>query len=155
MCLLVSTTSGQDPTFAPAGSKTLLTLTGIGVQIYTCKNQTTEPAWSFVGPQAKLFDHETDVGSHGVGPTWTLKDGSWVKGQLIATKQSPDANAIPWLLLKASEANGPGALAEVKYIRRSDTVGGKARTTGCDVKHFGVVDEIPYKAVYTFYDAAQ
>lgn len=148
--------AGQaDPTAAPAGVKVLLKLTGVGVQIYTCKSSAAGPAWSFVAPQAKLMDGGTEVGSHSAGPMWTLKDGSWVKGEVIATKASPDSDASPWLLLKAAGAGGSGGLSAVTFIRRSDTSGGKARATGCDAGHVGSTDEVPYKAIYTFYGAAQ
>src|SRR5580704_11996566 len=119
--LTITVAAQTDPSAAPAGTKALLTLTGVGVQIYTCKNQAAGPAWSFVAPQAKLADDATEVGTHSAGPTWTLKDGSSVKGEVIATKPSPDADAIPWLLLKAAGTGGSGRLSEVKYVRRSDT----------------------------------
>ncbi len=145
-----------DPTVPPAGAKVLLKLMGVGVQIYTCKDQAAGgPAWTFVTPEAKLLDNVTEAGTHSAGPTWTLKDGSLVKGQVIATKPSPDAEAIPWLLLKAADTSGSGALAQVRYIRRSDTSGGKARATGCDATHLGSTDQVPYRATYTFYVAAK
>jgi hypothetical protein len=143
-----------DPTAAPAGSKVLLKLAGVGVQIYSCKSQAAGPAWSFVAPQAKLLDDATEAGTHSAGPTWTLKDGSTVKGVLVATRPSPDADAIPWLLLKAAPTSGSGALSQVEYIRRSDTSGGKAPVTGCDAAHLGATNQVPYKAIYTFYVAA-
>jgi hypothetical protein len=155
MTLLASAAGAQtDPTAPPAGMKAVLTLAGVGVQIYACKDSQNGPAWTFVAPQAKLIDDSgAEAGSHGAGPTWMLKDGSSVKGQVVASKPSPDA--IPWLLLKAAETHGPGALAEVKYIRRSETTGGKARTTGCDAAHLGAMDRVDYKATYTFYAAGQ
>jgi hypothetical protein len=153
--LTVTVAAQTDSTAAPAGAKELLKLTGVGVQIYTCKNQATGPAWSFVAPQAKLMDDATEVGTHSAGPTWTLKDGSSVKGEVIGTKPSPDADAIPWLLLKAAGTGGSGEFSAVKFIRRSDTSGGKAHATGCDADHLGSVDQVPYKAIYTFYVAAQ
>jgi hypothetical protein len=152
--LAVSASAQTDPTVAPAGAKAVLTLAGVGVQIYTCTSQAAGPAWTFVAPQAKLLDSTTEMGTHSAGPTWTLKDGSSVKGQVVGTKPSPNADAIPWLLLKAVETKGPGALAQVTYIRRSETSGGKARAVGCDAAHLGATDQVPYTATYTFYVAA-
>jgi hypothetical protein len=145
------------PTAAPAGTKALMTLTGKGIQMYACKAQPTGPAWTFVAPQAKLLDdHGAEVGTHSAGPTWTLKDGSSVKGQLITSTPSPDPNAIPWLLLKSVPASGTGSLSAVQYIRRSNTVGGKAPATGCDATHPEAASaQVQYKAVYTFYTAAK
>jgi len=153
--LAASAAAQSDPTAVPAGAKILLTLAGAGVQIYSCKNQGAGPAWTFVAPQAKLVEGTTEAGTHSAGPTWTLKDGSSVKGQVAATKPSPDPDAIPWLLLKAAETKGPGKLAGVTYIRRSDTSGGKPHTTGCDAAHLDATDRVPYTATYTFYITAQ
>jgi hypothetical protein len=144
-----------DPTTAPAGVNVLLRLNGVGVQIYACKSGAAGPAWTFVAPQAKLMDGATEVGTHSAGPTWTLKDGGSVKGEVIGTKPSPEADSIPWLLLKAAGTGGSGGLSEVKYIRRSDTSGGKAPATGCDAGHLGATSEVPYRAIYTFYGAGQ
>jgi hypothetical protein len=144
-----------DPTAPPAGTTALLELTGVGVQIYVCKDQPGGPAWAFVAPEANLMDHATEAGTHSAGPTWTLKDGSQVKGQVVATRPAPDADAIPWLLLKAVETSGLGKFAGVRYIRRSDTSGGKARAGGCDASHLGSTDRVPYKATYTFYTVTQ
>ncbi len=156
MSLLAASAFPQaDPTAAPTGAKALLTLTGSGVQIYTCTSQAAGPAWTFVAPQAKLLDHTTEAGTHSAGPTWTLKDGSSVKGQVVGTKPSPTADAIPWLLLKAVETKGPGVLTPVEYIRRSDTTGGKARAAGCDAAHLGATDQILHTATYTFYVTAK
>ena len=155
IALIAATTASaqQDPTAAPAGAKPILTLLGEGVQIYACKDTPTGPAWTFTAPQATLLNHTTKAGTHFAGPTWTLTDGSSVKGKLLATSPSPDPNAIPWLLLQAAETKGPGTLSTVAYIRRSETQGGKARTTGCDAAHLGTADQVPYKATYTFYTA--
>ncbi len=152
---MVATVAAQtDPTAAPAGATWLLRLNGVGVQIYTCKNQAAGPAWSFVAPQAKLLDGTTEAGTHSAGPTWTLKDGSSVKGEVIGTS-SPSADAIPWLLLKPAGSGGSGQLSEVKFIRRSETEGGKAPVTGCDANHLDSTVEVPYKAIYTFYVAGR
>jgi hypothetical protein len=152
---MAATVAAQtDPTAEPAGVKVLLRLSGVGVQIYACKNGAAGPGWSFVAPQAKLLDGATEAGTHSAGPTWTLKDGSSVKGEVIGTS-SPNAGAISWLLLKAAGTGGSGQLSEVKFIRRSDTEGGKAPATGCDANHLDSTVEVPYKAIYTFYVAGR
>jgi hypothetical protein len=138
------------PADAPAGAKALLTLTGVGFQVYACKASPAGPAWTLVAPQAKLVDeHGAEVGFHGKGPAWTLNHGGSVKGELVATQPSHDPKAIPWLLLKAVEAKG--TLGGVQFIRRSETKGGKARATGCDKGHLDATDLVGYKATYTFY----
>jgi len=155
LLLLFAASAGAQtgPASAPSGSKALLTLTGVGFQVYACKASATGPAWTLVAPQAKLVDeHGAEVGFHGKGPAWTLNHGGSVKGELVATQPSPDATAIPWLLLKAVEAKG--TLSGVQFIRRSETKGGKARETGCDKRHVDATDLVGYKATYTFYTVA-
>lgn len=143
----------KDPTMPPAGVKPVLTLNATGFQIYTCSLVKAQFVWNLMMPQAKLFDQGVEAGVHSAGPTWTLKNGSSVKGQMIATKASRDARSVPWLLLKA--VDGKGTLAGVRYIRRSETSGGQPHATGCSEKRVGAVSPVPYKATYTFYGAAK
>ena len=153
--LAASACAQEYPTAPPGGMKAILTLRGVGVQIYNCTRQAAGPTWTFVAPDAKLLDHEAEVGNHSAGPTWTLKDGSSVKGQVVVTQPSPDENAIPWLLLKAVATGGSGVLTKVEYIRRTDTTGGRTHAVGCDAEHLGTTDHVPYTAVYTFYTSTQ
>ena len=74
-----------------------------------------------------------------------------VKGEVIATNPAPDPTAIPWLLLKAIGSKGTGLMTRVDSIRRTDTHGGLAPTTGCDAEHLDTIARIPYTASYTFY----
>jgi hypothetical protein len=129
-----------------------LTLTGKGVQIYTCKEVDEAPQWVFEAPDATLFDEkEIKVGTHTAGPLWKYQDGSTVKGEVIANNPAPNPEAIPWLLLKAVSWQGAGMMTRVDSIRRTDTHGGIAPTTGCDAQHLNAVARIPYTATYTFY----
>ncbi|SFS01105.1 Protein of unknown function [Granulicella pectinivorans] len=61
-----------DSTTPPPSTKPLLTLRGEGVQIYTCKQTPTGPAWVFTAPQAKLFEGLAERGTHAAGPNWTV-----------------------------------------------------------------------------------
>ena len=73
-----------------------------------------------------------------------------VVGQVLE-RATPDPNAIPWLLLKAKSTDGPGIFAEVTYIQRVNTVGGKAPTAPGD--YVGELVRVPYTAEYFFYRA--
>jgi len=144
----------QDSTVPPPSQHAILALTGKGVQIYTCQQSATGPQWVFQAPEAALIDAPGDnVGTHGAGPVWKSKDGSTVKGELLQKSASPEATAIPWLLLKAASVSGSGIMTKVEFIRRSDTHGGIAPTTGCDAEHLNAVSRVPYTATYTFYSA--
>jgi Protein of unknown function (DUF3455) len=144
----------QIPTDPPPGQHSILTVTGKGVQIYECQLVANAPQWVFQAPDASLYDASgAKVGVHGAGPSWRYFDGSSVKGEVAAKSASPEPTSIPWLLLKAASDDSSGIMAKVEFIRRSDTHGGIAPTTGCDTKHISAVSRIPYTATYTFYSA--
>jgi len=128
----------------PGTHELLLVAKGDGVQVYTC----TDGKWTLKGPDAKLLDAQgTVIGSHFAGPTWKLTDGSEVKGKVVATHPSPEADAAPWLLLEAVPNSGSGNFADVDYIRRTDTHGGAAPKEACTSGE----TRRPYTATYSFY----
>ncbi len=144
----------QNPADLPPSQHAILTLTGKGVQNYTCQQTPTGPQWVFQAPEATLTDSNGNpAGTHGAGPVWNSKDGSAVKGELVQKSASPEPTAIPWLLLKAAGTSGSGIMTKVDYIRRSDTHGGVAPATGCDTQHLAATVRVPYTATYTFYSA--
>jgi hypothetical protein len=148
------TVAAQSPTDPPPSQRAILTLIGKGVQIYECQMVAKAPQWVFQAPDAELFDASgAKVGVHGAGPSWRYYDGSSVKGEIVAKTAAPDPTAIPWLLLKAIKEDDSGTLAKAEFIRRSDTRGGVAPTTGCDAQHLAAATRVPYTATYTFYSA--
>lgn len=154
MFLFVWSVRAQDATVPPATQHVVLTVQGQGVQIYACKVVSGSGQWVFVAPAARLFDTSgIEVGSHGDGPVWHSVDGSSVLGKVVAKSPSPDPASVPWLLVKAVSHDGTGVLASVEFIRRSDTKGGVAPATGCDVDHIGDFARVPYTTTYTFYSS--
>jgi hypothetical protein len=128
----------------PAGTELLLEAAAQGSQVYTC----TDGHWTLKAPDAKLLDdHGQVIGNHFAGPTWRLEDGSEIKGKAIASRPAADASSVPWLLLQAVPDSGSGKLANVVYIRRTETHGGAAPTKACDSGE----DRIAYTAKYSFY----
>jgi hypothetical protein len=138
VCLVLGVVAfGQTDTRAPEGQRAMVTVTGKGVQIYSCKDS----QWMFVAPEAVLVDADgKEIGTHGAGPVWKFRDGRTVKGTVVAKNDAPGKSDIPWLLLK-----GEGSF---EYIRRSDTRGGVAPGGSCEAGRSLRVD---YSAVYTFY----
>jgi Protein of unknown function (DUF3455) len=123
---------------------------GKGAQIWQCG---LNGNWLFQAPRASLYDDEGNlVGEHLAGPTWQAADGSTVVGRVIS-KTTPDATAIPWLLLEAASNtaasnNGDGSFSRVKYIQRLNTVGGTAPSRPCQKSD---LVEIDYSALYVFH----
>ena len=132
----------------------LFTAMARGVQIYVCKASKDDPTkydWAFKAPEADLFDAQgKKIGHHFAGPTWKSTDGSSVVGTLKGHAQSPDANAIPWLLVSAKSHEGTGVFSTVTSIQRLETTGGKAPTS-CTAADAGKELRVPYTATYYFY----
>ena len=130
---------------APAGNKLAFRVYAVGVQRYRWNGAT----WDFVEPVATLYadaKYNVKVGIHYAGPTWE----SILGGKVVATRVdgcSPDPASIPWLLLRATSADG--VLGSVTFIQRVNTKGGLAPTApGAST---GVMAEIPYTTEYYFY----
>jgi hypothetical protein len=140
---------------APDGQTMFLESLARGVQIYACQPTPENPsvfAWAFQGPEAELLNHRDErIGRHYGGPTWEGNDGSQVVGEARESANSPDPEAIPWLLLGARANQGSGVFSTVTYIQRLDTVGGRAPATGCDQASAGQVQRVDYTATYAFY----
>lgn len=140
---------------APTGARPILEVKGDGFQVYSCTSTPQGRKWILKAPDAKLLDASSNViGSHFAGPSWKFSDGGEVQGELIASQPSSDPDSVPWLLLRAKPGTAVGSLASVAFIRRTNTHGGAARTTGCQADaDTGKSDRIPYTATYTFYSA--
>ncbi len=148
-----------DPTLTPtAGGVAVATAAGRGVQIYGCSAGTDGSySWAFKNPEAALTEPSSGklLGTHGKGPTWTWNDGSAITGTVLAKTPSPEVHSIPWLLLKTQSVGAAkGKLSEVGLVRRSETRGGEAPSTGCDARHVNSTLRVPYSATYTFYTVA-
>jgi Protein of unknown function (DUF3455) len=136
----------------PAGEHLLFQLHAKGDQVYVCKNDGAQFAWTLKAPDAKLFDKSgKPFGKHFAGPTWEANDGSRVVGKAVANVPSPDANSVAWLLVTVVSHEGDGKLTKVTTIQRVNTKGGKAPATGCDAVHVDREFRAPYSADYRFF----
>jgi len=136
----------------PVDEKFLLQLHARGDQIYSCKSGGGQFMWILKAPDAQLFDvKDQPAGKHFAGPSWQSKDGSRVVGKVDVSVASPDAESIPWLLVKVTSHTGTGVLARATTIQRLNTEGGKAPGSGCDEDHVNQEVRVPYSADYFFY----
>jgi hypothetical protein len=127
-------------------------LLGKGAQVYACTPAAAGYAWQLKAPDAVLTDAAGHrFGRHFAGPTWQAEDGSAVVGEVLATSQAPQSEAIPWLVLRAKAHAGDGVFADVSTIVRSATKGGIAPAGGCDPAHAGVELRVDYSATYIFF----
>jgi hypothetical protein len=137
----------------PADEAPALKLDARGTQNYECRAKQGAPEgreWALVAPEADLFDASgKKVGRHYAGPTWeSSDDGSKVVGTVRARADSPDPDAIPWLLLGVAGGPGQGMFAGVTSVQRIETRGGKAPASAC--AQIGETLKVPYSAVYSF-----
>jgi hypothetical protein len=133
----------------PAGSTLVFHAYARGLQVYRWDGA----SWTLTGPSAQLFADAEGmglVGTHYTGPTWESTSGSTVVGAVI-DRCTPDADAVPWLLLGAVSSEGPGVFQGVTHIQRVHTVGGKAPAEAGSFG--GQVRGVPYTAEYFFYRA--
>jgi uncharacterized protein DUF3455 len=145
-----------DAIAVPAGAQVVAHLHARDSQVYACgAGSAGGPAafaWTLKRPDAALTgDDGRAVGTHGAGPTWTSTDGSAVVGKKIAQADAPVATAVPWLLLGAVSTTGAGIFADVTYVQRVATSGGKAPPSGCAADNVGAETAAPYTADYYFY----
>ena len=118
-----------------------------GVQIYHWNGT----SWTFDAPSATLFADAGRmgvVGTHYAGPTWESVSGSKVRGAVLK-RCTPNPDAIPWLLLQAVSAEGPGVFDGLAFIQRVNTSGGNAPSTPGSFT--GEEVRVPYTAEYLFY----
>lgn len=160
------TTTGGGPVVpanleVPAGNKLFFHAYAKGVQIYRCTQDLTDTnrfSWVFVAPDADLYaraGYSRLVGRHYAGPTWENNDGSKVTGAKLQQADSPDPDAIPWLLLRSASNTGSGLFNKVTFIQRVNTIGGKAPATVADRAHKGQEVRVAYTAEYYFYQLSR
>ncbi|HAO47279.1 MAG TPA: hypothetical protein DCQ97_10150 [Chitinophagaceae bacterium] len=144
------------PANLPNGNSRVATFFAEGVQKYKAQVKAGSPGiyeWVFVAPQAALYDAGNKiVGTHGAGPFWQLSPLDSIFAQHFSpakTAASSNANSIDWLLLmpKAGKT-ATGVFANVAYIQRIATVGGKAPAVlpQSDTE----TAEVKYTAIYRF-----
>jgi hypothetical protein len=147
------------PANLPGGNTRVVTFYAVGVQKYKAQavagSNPVTYQWIFVAPQADLYDAtNAKVGTHSAGPTWQLFPATTdsLYGQAFnpaKSAASPDASGIDWLLLMPKTGKTPtGIFANVSYIQRIATNGGKAPAT-LPVNADQTVD-VPYTAIYRF-----
>jgi hypothetical protein len=140
----------------PANQQFLMQVHAKGDQIYSCKADGAQFAWTLKAPEAQLFDKSgKPFGKHFAGPSWEANDGSRVTGKAVANAPSLDADSIPWLLVTVASHSGEGVLARVTSIQRINTKGGKTPASGCDAAHAGQEERAPYSADYVFFAPAR
>ena len=141
----------------PSGNSRVFTFFADGVQKYKAQEVAgSNPVayqWQFVAPLADLYDATNQkVGNHSAGPNWQLSIVDSMFGQAFAPPRaapSSDANSIDWLLLMPKTDKPPiGVFADVDYVQRVDTKGGKAPAAA--PTSATETADVHYTAIYRF-----
>ena len=136
-----------DAVKVPSGNKLASSFEGHGVQIYQCISS----SWTLSGPAAIISDNGNPIAVHSKGPVWiSTVDGSDVSATPVPNAVVNHDDAIPELLLKATENHGAGQFGSVTYIQRLATKGGLAPKGQCANE---AQVSVPYSASYLFYTA--
>lgn len=157
----------------PAGHEPFLIGHATGTQNYICMPSTGKKAvaWTFLGPQATVFDEEGgQILTHYLSPnpdaggtpqaTWQhSRDTSAIWATAIASSTDPEyvaPGAIPWLLLRVTGSEfGPAMgdqMTNTAFIQRVNTVGGVAPAAGCrGTSDVGNRALVTYSTDYVFY----
>lgn len=100
-------------------------------------------------PAAELVDAATGTkfGKHYGGPTFEALDGSKITGTAPAPNAATD---LPGALVETTSTGGPGILAKVTLIQRTNTKGGKAPATA-EASDAGKDKVVPYSTTYKFF----
>ncbi|AXY75364.1 DUF3455 domain-containing protein [Paraflavitalea soli] len=146
------------PDNLPKGNTRVATYYAEGVQKYKAQQKAgSDPAtyeWVFVAPEAVLYDiTNARVGTHSAGPSWQLTGVTdSIYGQAFTpakTAASPDPAGIDWLLLMPKTGKvATGIFANVAYIQRIATTGGKAPAQL--PVNAGETTNVAYTAIYRF-----
>jgi hypothetical protein len=144
------------PANLPGGNTRVATYYAEGVQKYKAQVKAgSVPVtyeWVFVAPRADLFDASNKkIGTHGAGPFWELSFSDSIFAQQFtpAKTASPDPNSIAWLQLMPKTGKTPtGIFADVSYIQRIATTGGKAPAT--PPTSLTETADVFYTAIYRF-----
>ena len=145
------------PANLPNGNTRVATFYAVGVQKYKARIKAgSDPVafeWALIAPDAKLYDATNAfVGTHGAGPFWSTSPSDSIFAQHFSparTSPSPDPESVDWLLLMPKAGTTPtGIFADVDYIQRIATKGGKAPLT--PPSSLTETVDVKYKTVYRF-----
>jgi Protein of unknown function (DUF3455) len=134
-----------DAVKVPSGNKLAGSFEGQGVQIYQCTNNSR----TLLEPAAIISDTGNPIALHSKGPVWiSTIDGSEVSATPVPNAVVNHDDAIPELLLKATENHGAGQFGSVTYAQRLATKRGLAPKGRCANR---AQVSVPYSASYLFY----
>ncbi len=150
----VSEPGGTGPGLRPQGDQVpAFMLSADGVQVFECRLRNLSGAygWTYVAPDATLFDGTRSVGRYAtINHFESTEDRTAVTGVPRVSQPAGGTN-LPWLLYDAIPVGDEGMFAGVTSIQRVNTSGGVAPAAGCDSDNAGAEARVAFRADYYFY----
>ena len=147
--------AGVAATLQPStAEQPVLALSEAGVNIFECKPRlgaTGDYAWSFVAPDATLYDGVRSVARHTTPNLWESTDDRSSVAGFPRAAQNAGGDNLPWALYLGRSAGVDGMFAGVTSIQRVNTRGGVAPLTGCTADNAGAEQRVAFSADYYFY----
>lgn len=135
-------TAGEVPEFA---------LRANGSHVYECRAVPGGYVWTFLNPDATLFEGARSVGTHVQPGMWeSSSDRSSASGRVAGTQAAGPGN-LPWALYRAESSVDGGLFSGVTSVQRVNTAGGVAPATGCSDTSVGSETRVDFSADYYFY----
>ena len=134
----------------PTGHVLLGHLTGVGTATFTLQadaNDANRLIWVMTDDHGgELVDDAGHVAAHTDGTHWVSEGGQRLTAEPIATVSRP--GRVPWVLYRASGAEGSGMFGEAQFVQQIHTIGGPRRAAGQEA---GAQVKVQYTADYYFY----
>ncbi|HUP31196.1 MAG TPA: DUF3455 domain-containing protein [Usitatibacter sp.] len=126
-------------------------LRATGTHVYECRAGRGGYAWTFLNPDATLFDGTRSIGTHSTVGSWeSSSDRSSTSGRVAATQPAGPGN-LPWALYRTQSTTGAGLFNGVTSVQRVNTIGGAAPATGCTDTSLGTETRVAFTADFYFY----
>ena len=142
----------------PAGHQAVLRAQSSGNLSYECQAVRRAPfeyAWLLRNRNITLTDSNGNNITHlpGARASWTHSDGSRLLArEFIEVPNGP--HNLPLQRYTAESFTPPGALRNISYVQRVNTVGGWISVTPCSSAELGMRMSVPFEAEFVFWRPA-
>ena len=148
----VSEPAGLTPRMRVGGNEApAFMLRATGTHVYECRAVQGGYAWTFLNPDATLFEGTRSIATHTSPSMWeSSTDRSSTSGRVAATQPAGPGN-LPWTLWRTQSSGDGGMFTGVTSVQRVNTVGGVAPAAGCGDTSVGSESRASFTADFYFY----
>lgn len=122
-----------------------------GTHVYECRAVQGGFSWTFLNPDATLFEGTRSIATHVTPSMWeSSTDRSSASGRVAATQAAGPGN-LPWTLWRTQSSGDGGIFSGVTSVQRVNTAGGVAPAAGCGDTNLGSETRSNFTADFYFY----